>query len=340
MSVFVKQSNQWRLCSQVNEEGSINDILQSLGYSHNQFYSYTNIDIPYDYDNHTDCILTICLKVMTEEIICVITNPNRKTLPDAEVRQYMQNFVFTQEYSLFSLECDLNDAIAEHNYSIQFVAEALGVPYSVNDTVLYSSRFKYNFIFEGGYLVGYEIADGYSREAHELKDSGSWVYETIESHAQKYHGSNENAINEINIQSKAFYNLPEGVNNKYLSEFANADGSYNFKMLLVTKYQGEKYEEGLNYEDCKCICHNDLLFEGSIEEGLDKLMKYRYRNYVLLFDNIGNLRSCQYNPSNSSSNNNPKRDFSNQPSNTGCMLTIVSTLCFMMSLVLLFIFML
>ena len=41
----------------------------------------------------------------------------------------------------------LDDAIAEHNYSIQFVAEALGLPYSPDDKILYSSRFKYNFIF-------------------------------------------------------------------------------------------------------------------------------------------------------------------------------------------------
>lgn len=343
MGVFVKQGNQWVKMTNIEEGGSTNDNLLALGYDHNQFYSYTNYNLPYDWDENGDNIICVCLKVMSEDIICVITCPGRISLLDAEVDHYMQDFNFAQEYSLYSLESDLDSAIAEHNYSIEFVADALGISYSPDDTLLYSSRLKYNFIFENGYLVDYELADGYNREAHDLKNSSSWIYDVIESHAKNYHGSNGDAvINEINIQSQAFYNLPGGINNHFLSEFANADKSYNFKMLLVANYQDSEYEHGINYEDCKCICHNELKFEGNIEEGLDKLVKYRYRDYLLTFDDKGTLKSCEYNHVTRRSQSNPVSDTASQSSGSGsgCMLTLMSALCIMMSIVALFVILL
>lgn len=329
MSVFYKQGDQWVVKQGVSDNASINDCAKAMGYEHNQFYSYTNYNQPYDYDTNSDGILCVCLKVMTEDIICVVTNPGRTTLTDAEVRRYMQDFNFSFDYSLYTMESDLDEAIAEHNYSIRFVAEALGIPYSPDDKILYSSKFKYNFIFEGGYLVGYEIADSYNREAHELKDSGSWLFQKMESHAERYHGSNDDVIREINIQAKAFYNLPAGMNNQFLPEFVNADDSYNFKMLLVAKYEGTENEEGINYDDCKCICHNELKFDSNVDEGLDKLTKYRYREYILTFDDKGNLRSCEYNQNSSSTNDNHQESKSLQPSSSGCMVTLMSAICIM-----------
>ncbi|MBR2192558.1 MAG: hypothetical protein IJ910_04510 [Bacteroidaceae bacterium] len=331
MSVFVKQGNQWVVSQNVNESGSINDYLQSLGYDHNQFYSYMNYNQPYDFDN-SDSINCVCLKVMTDHIICVITNPGRTVLLDSEVRHYMKDFNFTQAYSLYSLESDLDSAIKEHNYTIQFVADTLGIEYSPQDSVLYSSRLKYNFIFENGFLVDYEIADGFNREARDLKENASWIYQSIETHAQNYHGTNNSdVIKEINIQANAFYNLPNGINNQYLQDFMNPDGSYNFKMLLVTKYQGTEYGQGLSYEECKCICHNELKFEGNSEEGLDTLATYRYRDYLMSFDNRGHLHSCEYNYISLGSKSSHSNSNSPQLSNSGCMLTIISALCFLMT---------
>jgi len=332
MSVFVRQGNQWVVSQKINESGSINDYLQSLGYDHNQFYSYMNFEQPYDYDNNSDSIQCVCLKVMTDHIICVITNPGRTSLSDAEVNYYMKDFDFSREYSLYSLESDLDSAIKEHNYSIKFVADTLGIPFSPQDSVLYSSALKYNFIFDNGFLVDYEIADGFNREAHELKDNGSWIYQSIESHALKYYGSNDKEITkEINIQANAFYNLPNAVNNQYLQNFMNSDGSYNYKMLLVTKYQGSEYGQGLSYEDCKCICHDELTFEGNSEEGLDTLSTYRYRDYLLSFDKQGNLHSCKYSNKSSVNHNSQSQSCSPMPSNSGCMFILFSALCFVIT---------
>ena len=334
MSVFVRQGNQWVVSQKINESGSINDYLQSLGYDHNQFYSYMNFEQPYDYDNNSDSIQCVCLKVMTDHIICVITNPGRTILSDADVNYYMKDFDFSREYSLYSLESDLDSAISEHNYSIKFVADALGIPYSPQDNILYSSALKYNFIFDNGFLVDYEIADGFNREAHELKDNGSWVYQSIESHARNYYGTNDiDIVNEINIQANAFYNLPNGVNNQYLQDFINPDGSYNYKMLLVARYQGSQYEQGISYKECKCVCHDELKFEGNSEEGLDTLASYRYRDYLLSFDDRGNLHSCKYSFNSSVNRNSPSNSSSPNSSNSGCMFALISVLGFMMMVV-------
>lgn len=294
MSVFVKQDNQWVIRRDLDDGGSINDYLQALGYDHNQFYSYTDYHLTYDDETRDDNIFSVCLKVMTEEIICVIANKGRVILTDEDVRQYMKNFDFKFQYSLYTLESNLKSAVAERNYTIKFVADALGLSYSPDDNVLHSDKYNYNFFFEDGILVGYETADGYNREAHELRESSPGFFELIEKHARSYHGTNENdIIKEINIQAKAYENLPGGVRNEYFYDFQNADQSFNMAMLLVTKYQGTQYELCLSYEDCKCVCHNELIFEGESVEGLDRLLNYKYRSYILSFDDKGRFHSCQ-----------------------------------------------
>lgn len=335
MGVFIKKDNQWVKCDEIKEGGSTNSDLLALGYEHNQFYSYTNYNQPHDYGDDIDDILSVCLKVMSEDIICVIASPGRNTLTEAEVRYYMQDFDFAHDYSRFSMESDLDSAIAEHNFTIQFVADALGLSYLPDDKVLHSNRFSYDFFFEGGFLIGYEISDGYNREAHEMKEQGSWIYKQIEAHAIKFHGSNEDAIvNEINIQARAFQNLPSGINNQYRDGFKNADGSYNFKMLLVACYQGTEYESGINYEDCKCICHQELKFEANTEEGLDKLAKYRYRDYILTFDEKGQFVSCEFSEQKSNtSTSSSKSNRISQSSSSGCMITLLLMMAGLLSLV-------
>ncbi len=293
MSVFIKKNNQWQMCENMKENGSTNYYLEELGFDHNQFYSYTDYHKTYDDETRDDNIFAVCLKVMSEEIICVIANKGRTSLTDEEVRDYMQNFDFKFQYSLYTLESDLKSAITERNYTIKFVAEALGLPYTPNDKILHSEKFNYNFFFEDGILVGYETADGYNREAHEIKKDIPNYYELLESHARNYHRTNEkDIVKEINIQAKAFENLPGGVKNEYFYDFKNADNSFNVAMLLVTKYQGTEYELCLNYDECKCVCHNELSFLEDTEVGFDKLVKYRYRDYVLTFDDKGHYISC------------------------------------------------
>ncbi len=294
MSVFIKKANQWLICENMKENGSINYYLEKLGYDHNQFYSYTDYHKTYDDETRDDNIFAVCLKVMSEEIICVIANKGRTSLMDEEVRDYMQNFDFKFQYSLYTLESDLDSAITERNYTVKFVAEALGLPYSPNDKMLHSDKFNYNFFFEGGILTGYETDDGYNREAHELKDCTPDFYQLFESHARKYHGTNEkDIVKEINIQAKAYESLPGGVRNEYFYDYKNADNSFNIAMLLVTKYQGTENELCLNYDECKCVCHNELIFEGESVEGLDKVLRYKYRNYILSFDDSGRFLSCK-----------------------------------------------
>ena len=294
MSVFIKNENQWIACENIKPNASINDCLGALGYDNNQFYSYTDYHQTYDDEQRKDNIFAVCLKVMSEDIICVIANEERKTLTDNDVSQYMKNFDFKSQYSLYSMESDLKMAIALHNYSIKFVADALGLPYSPDDKVLYSEKLKYNFFFEGGILIGYETADGYNREAHELKESSPGFYELIEKHARDYYGMDDNdAVREINIQAKAYQNIPGGVRNEYFYDFQNADKSFNMAMLLVVKYQGTQYELCLNYNDCKCVCHNELTFEGEVTEGLDKMLRYKYRGYIISFDAKGRFLKCE-----------------------------------------------
>ena len=84
------------------------------------------------------------------------------------------------------------------------------------------------------------------------------------------------------------------------------------------------------------ICHQELKFEANTEEGLDKLAKYRYRDYILSFDEKGQLVSCEFNEqksnrSTSSSNSNSISPSSS--SSSGCMITLLVMMAGLLSLV-------
>lgn len=293
-TVFVKEGQKWVIAQGIPDNPSTNDILKVLGYEPNQYYSYFNNNI-YRKTGSLRDTPTVCFKVMTDNIICVITNDGRINLTNEYLQNYLKDFDFKNEYNLYSMERDLDTAIFERNFSIQFVAEALELQYSPTDKMLHSHRYNYNFFFEDGYLVRYEISDGYNREAKELKQRNYNLFQAIELHAKKYHGNNDVAIiNEINIQSKAMMNIPSMIKNPFLQEFQNYDGTYNYQMLLVTKYQNTQYEQKICYKDCKCICHNELHYEGIKEEGFDKYIIYKYRDYYLTFYENGEFYSVEY----------------------------------------------
>jgi hypothetical protein len=77
-----------------------------------------------------------------------------------------------------------------------------------------------------------------------------------------------------------------------------------------------------------------LKFEANTEEGLDKLAKYRYRDYILTFDEKGQFVSCEFSEQKSNtSTSSSKSNRISQSSSSGCMITLLLMMAGVLSLV-------
>ncbi|WP_163631404.1 hypothetical protein [Paludibacter sp. 221] len=264
-------------------KGSLNNILKTLGYESNMYYTYSNSEKESD-------IRLVCFKNLTTDIICVFTENNVLDVREQEVKVYLSNFDFSNVYSTYSREEDLKEGIERKNLSIEFLAEALKIPYNINskDTMLICNNFKYNLYFKEGYLCKFESSDGYNSSAKEFMEQNPDYFKIMKLFAQEYWGKDEEQIkNELNVQCEALYNIPDGFENEYLDRFSLKYGCYNFKIVSVLYYKDK-----ITLREFKDICHSNVKFISTeiIEE--QELYVYEYKNAFFAFLNDGTLATA------------------------------------------------
>lgn len=279
--VFVKTDSGY--VQQAKElKGSINDALKTLGYESNMYYSYPNSEKKSD-------IWCVCFKSFTSDIICVFTEDHVSDIREQEVKAYLSNFDFSRKYSTFNRENDLKVGIDKKNLSIEFLAEALKIPYNRNstDTMLICNKFKYNLYFKDGYLYKFESSDGYNYPAKSFMEVNPEYFSNMKMLAQEYWGNDEKNIkNELNIQCEALYNLPNGFQNAYLDRFSQKYGCYNFKIISVLYYKDK-----ISLREFKDICHSNVQFVSTEKIEGQELFIYEYKNALFAFLKDGTLAS-------------------------------------------------
>lgn len=276
--VFVKTDLGY--IQQTKLKGSIRDILKTLGYESNMYYSY------FDLEKNSDINL-VCFKILTSDVICVFTKEHVLDIREQDVKAYLSNFDFSHEYATYKREDNLKEGIEKKNLSIEFLAEALEIPYSksTTDTMLICNKFNYNLYFKEGYLSKFESSDGYNSSAKEFKEKNIEYFKKMKLLAQEYWGNDkESIINELNTQCEALYKIPDGFQNEYLNRFSQKYGCFNFKIVSVLYY-----EDNISLREFKDICHNEIKFVSTeIIDGYDVYV-YEYKKALFIFLKDGTL---------------------------------------------------
>lgn len=175
---------------------SLNGICKSLGYSTSLFYSW-----------FTDNNLMICFKVFSEDIICIVSNKNLgEKLISSDVKEIMkkEGFDYEREFSVYSREDLLKEGIEGEFLTQEFMEDVTHK--KVSDNTLIDVKNDYTYYFRNGLLVDFQSNDGLVGFAKEMK--GTSIFKKVENNARKIYTDKEQILNEINIQFKAFSNIP------------------------------------------------------------------------------------------------------------------------------------
>ncbi|WP_148307494.1 hypothetical protein [Cellulophaga baltica] len=277
--VFVPKTNGYQPVEINIEKRSINNLCNYLGYNSDQFYTYSNRDIK------NSKVFIIIFKVFTDDIICVLTDENVTDLHETDVSNYLKNFNISKALNSYEIESKLSDAVKNKSLTSKFLAEVFNQdPNSVEESIIALS-IGYELHFTNGILTKYNTSDGLNKWGKMWKNEMFSTFNKYKKSAERYRDNELNIIQEINIQADAFSRTPEGVLNEYIKFHTNADGTVNYKMLLVAHYK-----EKITLKEFKEINKGRFTISTEFNDRDEyKRTTYKVNNGLYTFDGNGNL---------------------------------------------------
>jgi len=278
--VFVPQNGKF-IGKPINLENlTIKSIVQYLGYNSEQVYSYFNTDIS------DTKIFAIVFKVFTDQIVFVVTNDSDVQLSAESVNHYLSNFDLNKVFDSYKIESTLDKGIKNKSLTSDYLASVLNLENPSPNGTIYASKIGYNLEFKQGVITSYNSSDGLNKWAKLWKEENYELYKSYEDAARKYWGDDlQKIIDEINIQADAFANTPEAFRNEYVKYHKTAEGTINFKMLLVAHYNVP-----MTLKEFKEINHGryELTDEFNTPEGY-KRTTYKVNKTLYTFSENGTL---------------------------------------------------
>jgi len=208
--------------------GSINSIIEHFGYPTNLVHVVLAFD-----SNKIECL---GFKVLTKELIFVLQKSDYKKISYSDVMKEISNIDWKFEYDSLKIEDVFNDAVKEENLSVDFLKSISSDLTLIKDNVYQSEKFGLFFYFENNILKSFD-STGYDSTATKwFKNINPNMYQHILKEANLYHGREENAMKEVNLQCEAMLDLPDGVKNEFVNLHVSELGNVNFYNILITHY--------------------------------------------------------------------------------------------------------
>ena len=200
---------------------SIDNICEELGYSPLLYYTWFTKDYK----------TTICFKILSMDIICVITTSYKDTiLPLTEIEKILMNnnYDYNKAYNTSNREKNLNEGISKRLLNKSFIESIIHK--KIADNKLVDNTNGYTYTFEGDYMVSYISNDGLIGYAKELKDTD--LFNIIKTNAEKYNTAEKAVVDEINMQ----FEYMAKINMQYLSLAKSDKYNYNYALLYIDFY--------------------------------------------------------------------------------------------------------
>lgn len=265
--------------------GSINDIGNFLGYSPDQHYTYLGILAGFP---DLTCII---FKKFSKSIIAVIVSDKVDVLTQKDVDKFLSKFDYNTEYSTFSRESDLDEAIINKSFSKDFFCDVLNMPFESvkGEDSIHDLLNGYVYFFENDILVGYQPIENCSGWVKEFKERHPHFFEALKEYAESYWGNNEEKVHyEIEGQINSFVNIPKGMENELLREFhLSGNLVYNFRIVDTILSQ-----KPISLYDFLLFTHNEARLINTRESIIGKIYTYIYKNRFFQFSEEGNFIKC------------------------------------------------
>ncbi|MGO4920637.1 hypothetical protein [Maribacter spongiicola] len=211
------------------EKKSINNICKFLSYNSEEFYTYNDFDLK---DNK---IFIVIFKSFSNKIICVLTEDIVDSIEQKDVDSYLVNFNFKDDFNSYDIESTLEDGVKNRSLSKEFLSEVLDIPITDSDSFI-AIEIGYELHFKNDILSSYNPSDGLNKWTKSWKNETPERYRKYYNEASRHQTNDTDILKELNTQSDAFANTPDGVRNEYIKFHTSNSGIVNYKMLLVSHY--------------------------------------------------------------------------------------------------------
>ena len=274
--VFVPLKGAYVMDPNAPASASFNEIGEYFGYHPDQLYFYLG-----NYDVGDD-IYGVGYEYLTDKIIFVSTKSHVHDLSNSKVKEYTKGFDQEIEYDRPAVTEHLKEAVQNKSFTSQFVSRFLNVPID-DDSIIDAPLIGMYLYFNNGVLTDFQSSDGFNEWAKHLRQLNPKWMKAFERVAQKYWGNDvRRIIQELNLQASAYADLHDGLKNPYLQLHEAEEGTFNFRMLLVTHYSSP-----LALDQFKTINHGRY---ENIQDKVDSgLQKYIVGKFLYEFDVDGAL---------------------------------------------------
>lgn len=279
-NIFVPDGGAFKQIAIPDSARSLNGVSAFLNYPDPKYYSY------FGGENSNESIFAVCFKSFSSELLYVATDDAITSISKRDVMIYLKDFDYGYEFDAYNRESSLDEAIEAGSLDKEFFCEVLKIP-RTNGNTIRDTKHGYVYTFDdNGILISWKSLDGLSTWAKEYKETYPEFYNAIYNYAKTYWGTNKaEIINEVNAQLDGFSHLPGGWGNEYLDIF-HIQGEYVYNFAILSAIINKKQ---ISLPQFKKLTHNKCVYVSTKTTPVGKIIKYRYKNVIFLFDDENNL---------------------------------------------------
>lgn len=208
--------------------GSINSIIESLGYPKNLIHIVHTFD-----SKKIECL---GLKILSKELVFALTRDKKTNLSYSDVLKEMNQIDWDFEYSSLNIEDILNDGIDLENITLEFLKSVINDLSYENQQTYQSKKLGLYFSFENDILKAF-TSTGWDNSATKwLKNLNPYMYEQMIKEASLYHDNEIDAMEEVNKHCKSLLGIPQAMQNEFIELHTKQNGNINLYNLLITHY--------------------------------------------------------------------------------------------------------
>ncbi len=224
---FLKFSNNELIPINDPKGGSINEYIEAIGFPANHIHTVDTFD--------SDKIACLGFITLTIKLIFVLTKDAQTNISYSDVLKTTKTIDLDFEYSNLNVEDILQEGIEAENFDLQFVKSILELtPEGKN---LYKcEKFGLYFHFVEDILRAFSSSDWEHSATKWMKVTNRSMVESMIIEAKRFQRNEIEAMEEVNSQTEAFMNVPNAMNNEFLSFHKNNQGNINFINLLIAHY--------------------------------------------------------------------------------------------------------
>lgn len=267
--IFIQRNGRFEEYKGDVGKGSINEIIETLGYHIDQIYSPI-------LKSGKDKILYVGFEIFSRNLVFVLTSKDITYITHKDINKYLKEFSVRKEFDRLRTTDLLTECIENKSLTVDFLSKVLNLKDFSKSGIFFSDKLDIYLYFTEGVLTDFHFDDGLFPYAKHLKSVNPIVYNWIANLANKYWPNNSfQAIKEINIQCEAWANIPEAFGNEFIPLHRTENGGANLHMIRVCHYD---YPIKIN----QFIEVNHGRYEELEDTDLNKV--YRCGNFIYTFN--------------------------------------------------------